>query len=102
MVGRGIQVLPDQGRDPVRVAVAAEFVDQAVADRIHLVHCEPEGGPRGALMRHAPLVVSHGGHNATMRALRQGLPIIGSPPRDPTRPSSSSCSSSGTLDELSR
>jgi UDP:flavonoid glycosyltransferase YjiC (YdhE family) len=32
-----------------------------------------------ALMRRASLVVGHGGHNATMRALRQGLPIVGIP-----------------------
>lgn len=32
-----------------------------------------------ALMRHASLVLGHGGHGTTMRALRHGLPIVGMP-----------------------
>ena len=32
-----------------------------------------------ALMRRATLVVGHGGHGTTMRALRHGLPIVGMP-----------------------
>lgn len=32
-----------------------------------------------ALMRRASLVVGHGGHGTTMRALRRGLPIVGIP-----------------------
>jgi UDP:flavonoid glycosyltransferase YjiC (YdhE family) len=34
-----------------------------------------------ALMRRASLVVGHGGHGTTMRALRHGLPIVGMPAR---------------------
>lgn len=34
-----------------------------------------------ALMQRASLVVGHGGHGTTMRALRHGLPIVGMPAR---------------------
>jgi UDP:flavonoid glycosyltransferase YjiC (YdhE family) len=34
-----------------------------------------------ALMRRTSLVVGHGGHGTTMRALRHGLPIVGMPAR---------------------
>jgi UDP:flavonoid glycosyltransferase YjiC (YdhE family) len=48
-----------------------------------------------ALMSRASLVVGHGGHGTTMRALRRGLPIVGIPAKALIRPQSLRCSNSG-------
>jgi UDP:flavonoid glycosyltransferase YjiC (YdhE family) len=67
------------GELPVHVvATTGGIVDPselAAPPNAHLV----DFADHDALMRRATLVVGHGGHGTTMRALRHGLPIVGMP-----------------------
>lgn len=66
---------------PVRVvATTGGIVDPAELDAPANAHLVPFAD-HDALMRRAALVVGHGGHGTTMRALRHGLPIVGMPAR---------------------
>jgi hypothetical protein len=66
---------------PVHVIATAggivEVDELAVPTNAHVVPF----ADHDALMRRARLVVGHGGHGTTMRALRHGLPIVGMPAR---------------------
>jgi UDP:flavonoid glycosyltransferase YjiC (YdhE family) len=52
---------------------------QALECRGHEVDFWGRPADHDALMERASLVVGHGGHGTTMRALRHGLPIVGIP-----------------------
>jgi UDP:flavonoid glycosyltransferase YjiC (YdhE family) len=60
------------------VATTGGIVDPAELTAPANAHLVPFAD-HDALMRTATLVVGHGGHGTTMRALRHGLPIVGMP-----------------------
>lgn len=76
MLQRALDAL---GTLPVHVvATTGGIVDPAELDAPSNAHLVPFAD-HDELMARAALVVGHGGHGTTMRALRHGLPIVGIP-----------------------